>query len=58
MHISLFPLMGIILALWLGGRVFSSMLAKGSMSISIFPASQKNAFRLSWVNRSESTAVA
>ena len=38
--------------------VFSSMLAKGSMSISIFPASQKNAFRLSWVNRSESTAVA
>ena len=57
MHISLFPLMGIILALWLGGRVFSSMLAKESMSISIFPASQKNAFRLSWVNRSESTAV-
>lgn len=58
MHISLFPQMGIILALWLGGRVFSSMLAKGSMSISIFSVSQKNAFRLSWVNRSESTAVA
>ena len=57
MHISLFPLMGIILALLPVGQVFSSMLAKGSMSISIFPASQKNAFRLSWVNRSESTAV-